>query len=164
MLPFETVDTAIAMVDIFRLNRVTEDYLCPPEANVYGIDFTRSKMIFITLITIVTFNTIINDHRYKQSFLNFFKIDIAIPLLLIIIIKTNLTRFKIRDITSSTTLFEIAKPANTGEDEDNEEDGEEVDPNAGRFVRYQFTPQVGRCFLKLYSSKCIFYGRGYWLL
>ena len=151
------------MVDIFRLNRVTEDYLCPPEANVYGIDFTRSKMIFITLITIVTFNTIINDHRYKQNFLNFFKLDIA-TLLLLIITKTNLTRFKIRDITSSTTLFEIAKPANTGEDEDNEEDGEEVDPNAGRFVRYQFTPQVGRCFLKLYSSKCIFYGRGYWLL
>ena len=50
MLPFETVDTAIAMVDIFRLNRVTEDYLCPPEANVYGIDFTRYKMIFINLI------------------------------------------------------------------------------------------------------------------
>ena len=71
---------------------MTEDYLCPPEANVYGIDFTR---------------------------------------------------FKIRDITSSTTLFEIAKPASSsGEDEDGEEDGEDVDPNAGRFVRYQFTPQV----------------------
>ena len=55
MLPFETVDTAIAMVDIFRLNRVTEDYLCPPEANVYGIDFTRYKMI--ALIAIVTMNT-----------------------------------------------------------------------------------------------------------
>ena len=162
MLPFETVDTAIAMVDIFRLNRVTEDYLCPPEANVYGIDFTRSKMIFIALIAIAI-NTIINDHRYKQSSLNFFKLDIVI-LLLLIIIMTNLTRFKIRDITSSTTLFEIAKPASTGEDEDNEEDGEEVDPNAGRFVRYQFTPQVGRCFSKLYPSKCIFYGRGYWLL
>ena len=70
---------------------MTEDYLCPPEANVYGIDFTR---------------------------------------------------FKIRDITSSTTLFEIAKPASSGEEEDGEEDGEDVDPNAGRFVRYQFTPQV----------------------
>ena len=76
---------------------MTEDYLCPPEANVYGIDFTR---------------------------------------------------FKIRDITSSTTLFEIAKPATSGEDEDGEEDGEDVDPNAGRFVRYQFTPQVDS-FLKL---------------
>ena len=87
----------------------------------------------------------INDHRYKQSFLNFFKIDIAI-LLLPIIIMTNVTRFKIRDITSSTTLFEIAKPASNGEEEDNEEDGEEVDPNAGRFVRYQFTPQVEMLF------------------
>ena len=57
MLPFETVDPAIAMVDIFRLNRVTEDYLCPPEANVYGIDFTRYKMIFFTLIAIVSINT-----------------------------------------------------------------------------------------------------------
>ena len=98
---------------------------------------------------------IINDHRYKQSFLNFFKIDIAIPLLLIIIM-TNLTRFKIRDITSSTTLFEIAKPANTGEDEDNEEDGEEVDPNAGRFVRYQFTPQVGEMLFKVVSIEMYF--------
>jgi len=69
--------SVISAEHVLRLNRVTEDYLCPPEANVYGIDFTR---------------------------------------------------FKIRDITSSTTLFEIAKPA-----------------NAGRFVRYQFTPQ----FLKL---------------
>ena len=70
---------------------MTEDYLCAPEANIYGIDFTR---------------------------------------------------FKIRDITSSTTLFEIAKPVSTGPEEDCEEECEEADPNAGRFVRYQFTPQV----------------------
>ena len=87
MLPFETVDTVVAMYfDIFRLNRVTEDYLCPPEANVYGIDFTRYKMIFFTLIAIVTIN---NDHRYKQSFLNFFKIDIAFLLLLFFTQMTN---------------------------------------------------------------------------
>ena len=86
------INLLIVTTCYIRLNRVTEDYLCPPEANVYGIDFTR---------------------------------------------------FKIRDITSSTTLFEIAKPASSsGEDEDGEEDGEDVDPNAGRFVRYQFTPQV----------------------
>ena len=76
---------------VLRLARVTEDYLCPPEANVYGIDFTR---------------------------------------------------FKIRDIDSKTTLFEIAKPPPGATDEETEEDGEDVDPNAGRFVRYQFTPQV----------------------
>lgn len=79
---------------VLRLNRVTEDYLCPPEANIYGIDFTR---------------------------------------------------FKIRDITSSTTLFEIAKPPVVDQEEEGDDEGEEVDPNAGRFVRYQFTPQ----FLKL---------------
>ena len=83
---------------VLRLNRVTEDYLCPPEANVYGIDFTR---------------------------------------------------FKIRDITSATTLFEIAKPAAPAEEEEGEEEGEEVDPNAGRFVRYQFTPQVRLILLTL---------------
>jgi hypothetical protein len=27
--------------DVLRLNKITENYLCPPEANVYGIDFTR---------------------------------------------------------------------------------------------------------------------------
>lgn len=31
------------------------------------------------------------------------------------------------------------------DDEDSDMDNEDVDPNAGRFVRYQFTPQ----FLKL---------------
>jgi hypothetical protein len=27
--------------DVLRLNKITENYLCPPEANVYGIDFTK---------------------------------------------------------------------------------------------------------------------------
>lgn len=90
----------ISPQNVLRLDRVTEEYLCSPEANTYGIDFTR---------------------------------------------------FKIRDLESATTLFEIAKPA-TGEtgdgdggEETEKEDGGEVDPNAGRFVRYHFTPQ----FLKL---------------
>ena len=47
------------------------------------------------------------------------------------------TRFKIRDLHSNTTLFEIAKPPGNTKSED-----DEVDPNAGRFVRYQFTPEV----------------------
>ena len=51
------------------------------------------------------------------------------------------TRFKIRDLHSNATLFEIAKPpGNMKSDED------EVDPNAGRFVRYQFTPEVFNIF------------------
>lgn len=78
---------------VLRLTGITEDYLCPPEANIFNIDFTR---------------------------------------------------FKIRDLDTGIVLFEIAKPpAGQGEEED--ADTEEVDPNAGRFVRYQFTPQ----FLKL---------------
>jgi len=84
---------SISPKDVLRLGRVTEEYLCSPEANTFGIDFTR---------------------------------------------------FKIRDISSSTTLFEIVKPVGVGEEEV-EGDSQEQDPNAGRFVRYQFTPQ----FLKL---------------
>lgn len=81
--------------DVLRLPRITENYLCSPEANVYDIDFTR---------------------------------------------------FKIRDLETGTVLFEIAKPpATESEEADPEPEQEELDPNAGRFVRYQFTPQ----FLKL---------------
>ena len=50
------------------------------------------------------------------------------------------TRFKIRDLETSTTLFEIAKPPE--EEEAGQRAGQETDPNAGRFVRYQFTPEV----------------------
>lgn len=56
------------------------------------------------------------------------------------------TRFKIRDMETGTILFEIAKPPPSDDDDDVEGgETEDVDPNAGRFVRYQFTPQ----FLKL---------------
>ncbi|XP_025090640.1 protein unc-119 homolog B-like [Pomacea canaliculata] len=79
--------------DILKLSRCTEKYLCPPEANVYGIDFTR---------------------------------------------------FRLRDMESQTVLFEVAKPT-PGDGEDFEQELDDSDPNAGRFVRYQFTPQ----FLKL---------------
>ncbi|XP_071093977.1 protein unc-119 homolog B-like isoform X2 [Haliotis cracherodii] len=79
--------------DVLRLSKTTEKYLCPPEANVYGIDFTR---------------------------------------------------FKLRDMESGTVLFEVAKPP-PPDVEDADLDLEDSDPNAGRFVRYQFTPQ----FLKL---------------
>ncbi|CAH1233938.1 protein unc-119 homolog B-like isoform X2 [Branchiostoma lanceolatum] len=78
--------------DVLKLPKVTENYLCEPEANVFQIDFTR---------------------------------------------------FKIRDMDSGTVLFEIAKPPPSDDDQDAEAD--DIDPNAGRFVRYQFTPQ----FLKL---------------
>ncbi|XP_036624601.1 protein unc-119 homolog A isoform X2 [Trichosurus vulpecula] len=77
--------------DVLGLQRITCDYLCSPEENVYKIDFTR---------------------------------------------------FKIRDMESGTVLFEISKPPNSERDLSEKRD---VDPNAGRFVRYQFTP----AFLRL---------------
>lgn len=70
------------------------------------------------------------------------------------------TRFKIRDLESGAVLFEIAKPPSdqhaegSADDDHNEnddvisnstEDINNIDANAGRYVRYQFTPQ----FLKL---------------
>ncbi|XP_013419285.1 protein unc-119 homolog B [Lingula anatina] len=80
--------------DVLRLTKGTDNYLCPPEANVFNIDFTR---------------------------------------------------FKLRDMDTSTVLFEVAKPPPSETDEEHDIDTDEVDPNAGRFVRYQFTPN----FLKL---------------
>ena len=76
--------------DVLALNEITDTYLCSPDANVYGIDFTR---------------------------------------------------FKIRDMETNTVLFEIAKPPNL------EQGGnvpDTTDPNAGRFVRYHFTPEFLR--------------------
>lgn len=91
--------------DILRMNKIADDYLCSPDANIYDIDFTR---------------------------------------------------FKIRDLESGAILFEIAKPpsdqypaegtvddSNLTNDDNLVDDN--IDPNAGRYVRYQFTPQ----FLKL---------------
>lgn len=87
--------------DVLHLNKITDDYLCSANANVFEIDFTR---------------------------------------------------FKIRDLESGAVLFEIAKPPSEQfPDGLSIEDtmlaaAEELslddtaDPNAGRYVRYQFTP------------------------
>lgn len=76
--------------DVLGLQKITENYLCSPEENIYNIDFTR---------------------------------------------------FKIRDMETATVLFEITKPPST----DKAGGRRDIDPNAGRFVRYQFTP----AFLRL---------------
>jgi len=78
--------------DVLRMTKVTKNYLCRPEANVYDIEFTR---------------------------------------------------FKIRDLDSGAVLFEIAKPS-VDELDEYEHAMDETDPNVGRFVRYQFTPQFLR--------------------
>merc|ERR1712136_413053 len=53
------------------------------------------------------------------------------------------TRFRIRDMESQKTLFEIAKPP--ADELASIQEDNKVDPNAARFVRYNFNPQ----FLKL---------------
>ncbi|XP_010859992.1 PREDICTED: protein unc-119 homolog A [Bison bison bison] len=58
------------------------------------------------------------------------------------IYKIDFVRFKIRDMDSGTVLFEIKKPPASERLPINPRD---LDPNAGRFVRYQFTP----AFLRL---------------
>ncbi|KTF93457.1 hypothetical protein cypCar_00021231 [Cyprinus carpio] len=55
--------------------------------------------------------------------------------------KIDFTRFKIRDMETGTVLFEITKPPTT----ESAEGRTDIDQNAGRFVRYQFTP----AFLRL---------------
>ncbi|XP_058803478.1 protein unc-119 homolog [Phymastichus coffea] len=58
------------------------------------------------------------------------------------------TRFQIRDLETGTILFEISKPPLSEElnhQTPSSIEEHRVDANAGRFVRYQFTPQ----FLKL---------------
>ncbi|EDV92050.1 protein unc-119 homolog [Drosophila grimshawi] len=87
--------------DVLHLTKITDDYLCSANANVFEIDFTR---------------------------------------------------FKIRDLESGAVLFEIAKPPSEqypdglsieetmlAAAEDLSLD-DTADPNAGRYVRYQFTP------------------------
>ncbi|KAH8276098.1 hypothetical protein KR044_002168 [Drosophila immigrans] len=94
-------ESSVSPDDVLHLNKITDDYLCSANANVFEIDFTR---------------------------------------------------FKIRDLESGAVLFEIAKPPSEQfPDGLSMEDtmlaaAEELslddtaDPNAGRYVRYQFTP------------------------
>lgn len=116
---------------VLKLNNITDDYLCSPDANIYDIDFTR---------------------------------------------------FKIRDMESGAVLFEIAKPSASesvqssdtssvpvesgnsvasGNDDHVNEEEEILEPNAGRYVRYQFTPQflklktVGATVEFTVGSKCV---------
>lgn len=93
--------------EVLRLPKITDNYLCSPDANIYEIDFTR---------------------------------------------------FKIRDLESGAVLFEIAKPPSENADaanqtEKTDTDDDHSDPNAGRFVRYQFTPQFLK--LKTVGATCV---------
>lgn len=90
----ETEPVVITPDDVLKMTRISDGFLCSPEANIYDIDFTR---------------------------------------------------FKIRDLETGTVLFEIAKPQSGDSVETPTDEEEPADPNAGRFIRYEFTPN----FLKL---------------
>eukprot|EP00118_Oscarella_pearsei_P028899 m.3225 g.3225 ORF g.3225 m.3225 type:complete len:224 (+) comp9153_c0_seq1:48-719(+) len=84
--------TIITPTDVVKLGKMTKDYLCRPEDNAYGIEFTK---------------------------------------------------FRIRDMSTGAMLFEVGKAV---EDDDTppSAEGGEADPNAGRYVRYEFPPQFLR--------------------
>ncbi|XP_017156161.1 protein unc-119 homolog [Drosophila miranda] len=94
-------ESNVSPEEVLHLTKITDDYLCSANANVFEIDFTR---------------------------------------------------FKIRDLESGAVLFEIAKPPSEqfpdglSVEETMLAAAEELslddtaDPNAGRYVRYQFTP------------------------
>ncbi|XP_052901998.1 protein unc-119 homolog [Anopheles moucheti] len=118
-----SVQSTVTPDYVLQLNKITEDYLCTPDANIYEIDFTRFKI------------------RDLESGAVLF--EIAKPSLSDIA-HTAGADSKTKDSVASTTNDEPAgaPSATTAGSEDTEETFE---PNAGRYVRYQFTPQ----FLKL---------------
>lgn len=64
------------------------------------------------------------------------------------IYKIEFVRFKLRDMESGETLFEVAKPEDVGDavEAANSQPaaGSEADSNHGRYVKYQFNPQFLR--------------------
>uniref|UniRef100_A0A182R4B6 GMP phosphodiesterase delta subunit domain-containing protein n=1 Tax=Anopheles funestus TaxID=62324 RepID=A0A182R4B6_ANOFN len=119
-----SVQSTVTPDYVLQLNKITDDYLCTPDANIYEIDFTRFKI------------------RDLESGAVLF--EIAKPSLSDITHTATGADSKTKDSAASTTNDEPtgAPSATTTGSEDAEETFE---PNAGRYVRYQFTPQ----FLKL---------------
>ncbi|XP_035898330.1 protein unc-119 homolog [Anopheles stephensi] len=125
-----TVPTSTITPDyVLQLNKITDDYLCTPDANIYEIDFTRFKI------------------RDLESGAVLF--EIAKPSLSDITTHTGGGgEAKGKEPVAGTTNDEPtgAPSATTTTTTTGTEDAEETfEPNAGRYVRYQFTPQ----FLKL---------------
>lgn len=140
--------------DVLKMNRITESRL------FVTLLVLEAEHLFQFRIILVTFN-IMYDFYVHSDYLcspnaNIYGIDFI--------------RFKIRDLETGVVLFEIAKPSfPSGKklvlasfdglhefiyyrlsvfvdgSSTYEEENQETNPNAGRFVRYQFTPQ----FLKL---------------
>lgn len=105
---------------VLQMTKITDDYLCPPEANVYDIDFTRFKI------------------RDMESGAVLFEIAKPSP------------QDHPAVAAQSTTEPSSGFGAEGTDDHPvtaapTELDEEPLDANSGRYVRYQFTPQ----FLKL---------------
>lgn len=113
---------------VLQLNKIADDYLCTPDANVYEIDFTRFKI------------------RDLESGAVLF--EIAKPSVSDIAQSTEgggggAKKEPAAEAPSETTAAAAATTSATPTAA--EEVEETFEPNAGRYVRYQFTPQ----FLKL---------------
>ncbi|ETN65272.1 retinal protein [Anopheles darlingi] len=116
---------------VLQLNKIADDYLCTPDANIYEIDFTRFKI------------------RDLESGAVLF--EIAKPSVSDIAQTTTSSteggakKEPAAEATADTTAGATAAGATNSTPTATEEVEETFEPNAGRYVRYQFTPQ----FLKL---------------
>lgn len=127
--PTKTVPTSTITPDyVLQLNKITDDYLCTPDANIYEIDFTRFKI------------------RDLESGAVLF--EIAKPSLSDITHTAGGGDGKggKESVAGAANEEPTGAPSATTTTTTGTEDTEETfEPNAGRYVRYQFTPQ----FLKL---------------
>lgn len=114
--------------DVLRLTKISDEYLCAPDANIYEIDFTRFKIR-----------------------------DLESSAVLFEIAKPPSEQSTVEPPSASSDGQHQASAGSAGfgdggggvsATDEASTDGvadDQVDPNAGRYVRYQFTPQ----FLKL---------------
>uniref|UniRef100_A0A2M4AYX3 Putative photoreceptor synaptic vesicle protein n=1 Tax=Anopheles triannulatus TaxID=58253 RepID=A0A2M4AYX3_9DIPT len=115
---------------VLQLNKIADDYLCTPDANIYEIDFTRFKI------------------RDLESGAVLF--EIAKPSVSDIAQTTSTEGGAKKEPAAAATeatadSATVSGAATTTTPTATEEVEETFEPNAGRYVRYQFTPQ----FLKL---------------
>ncbi|XP_055387135.1 protein unc-119 homolog isoform X2 [Condylostylus longicornis] len=97
--------------DVLRLTKITEDYLCPTDANIYDIDFTKFKIRDLESGTILfEIAKPVNDQFGLTSAHQNLQGDLEKI---------------IEQATKATEDLTLDEP---------------VDHNSGRYVRYQFTP------------------------
>lgn len=130
-------------------NKLEESLNCPEEAsstNLSAIDSSSSVVASPWTPDAILNLTGITEDYLCNALDNVYNIDF--------------TRFKIRDLETDLVLFEIAKPPSEqfrtttatkdvllGDQQRQQLDGGGsllLDPNSGRYVRYQFTPQFLR--------------------